>query len=241
MRPAWSPRIRSALTRRAWTWSWWLSLLLHTCVVSAFVAYWLYEIKPAKLVMSEPLEIDGGFRQRTEDSADASMDPLRIEPMSERFDRSKILKDIQVRTEQAQERGDQENFSQLNQLSADLRRNSTPKTVDEMSEFFGGIFGKRAKEPDPTGASGPFDVSTAQMHDITKQTDEQNNVRYVIVMIDAQGVTQTIDIDAENGERLYKTMKLIKSNPLLERVYRNIIMGILDQVLKDQADPPSSL
>ena len=110
-----------------------------------------------------------------------------------------------------------------------------------MSEFFGGIFGKRAKEPDPTGGSGPFDVSTAQMHDITKQTDEQNNVRYVIVMIDAQGLTQTIDIDAENGERLYKTMKLIKSNPLLERVYRNIIMGILDQVLKDQADPPSSL
>jgi len=110
-----------------------------------------------------------------------------------------------------------------------------------MSEFFGGIFGKRAKEPDPTGPAGPFDVSTAQMHDITKQTDEQNNVRYVIVMIDAQGLTQTIDIDAENGERLYKTMKLIKSNPLLERVYRNIIMGILDQVLKDQPDPPSSL
>jgi hypothetical protein len=79
------------------------------------------------------------------------------------------------------------------------------------------------------------------MHDITKQTDEQNNVRYLIVMIDAQGLTQTIDIDAENGERLYKTMKLIKSNPLLERVYRNIIMGILDQVLKDQPDPPSSL
>jgi hypothetical protein len=36
-------------------------------------------------------------------------------------------------------------------------------------------------------------------------------------------------------------MKLIKSNPLLERVYRNIIMGILDQVLKDQPDPPASL
>ena len=144
MRPAWSPRIRSAFLRRAWTWSWWLSLLLHTCVVSAFVAYWLYEIKPTKLVTSEPLEIDGGFRQRAEDSAEVSMDPLRIEPMSERFDRSKILKDIQARSEQAQERGDQENLSQLDQLSAELRRNSTPKTVDEMSAFLRGIFGKLA-------------------------------------------------------------------------------------------------
>ena len=241
MRSAWVSRIRSALTRRAWAWSWWLSLLLHACVVSGFVAYWLHEIEPMKLTFSEPLEIDGGFRQRAIDPTEPIMEPLVIEQTSERFDRSKILQDIQTRSEQAQQRGDQDNFEQLDQLSADLRRNSTPKTVDEMSDFFGGIFGNRAKEPDPKKSSEPFDVATAQMHDIAKETDEQNNVRYRIVMIDSQGVTQTIDIDAENGERLYKTMKLIKSNPLLERVYRNIIMGILDQVLKDQADPPASL
>jgi hypothetical protein len=32
-------------------------------------------------------------------------------------------------------------------------------------------------------------------------------------------------------------MQLIKSNPLLEKVYRKILMGILDQVLKDQSEP----
>jgi hypothetical protein len=53
-------------------------------------------------------------------------------------------------------------------------------------------------------------------------------------MIDAMGVTREVDVDAENGQRLYKTMQLIKSNPLLEKVYRNILMGILDQVLKEQ-------
>ena len=72
------------------------------------------------------------------------------------------------------------------------------------------------------------------MHDITKLTDEQGVVRYVIVMIDAMGVTREVEVDAENGQRLYKTMQLIKSNPLLEKVYRNILMGILDQVLKEQ-------
>jgi hypothetical protein len=56
-------------------------------------------------------------------------------------------------------------------------------------------------------------------------------------MVDAQGVAREVEIDNENGQRLYKTMQLIKSNPLLEKVYRKILMGILDQVLKDQSQP----
>jgi hypothetical protein len=55
-------------------------------------------------------------------------------------------------------------------------------------------------------------------------------------MIDAKGVSREVEIDNENGQRLYKTMQLIKSNPLLEKVYRNILMGILDQVLKEQTE-----
>ncbi|MFM7928681.1 MAG: hypothetical protein ACKO9Q_13310, partial [Pirellula sp.] len=70
--------------------------------------------------------------------------------------------------------------------------------------------------------------------------DEQGTIRYILVMVDAQGVAREVDIDDENGQRLYKTMQLIKSNPLLEKVYRKILMGILDQVLKDpsQSDKP---
>jgi hypothetical protein len=56
-------------------------------------------------------------------------------------------------------------------------------------------------------------------------------------MVDAKGVAREVPIDAQTGERLYKTMKMIKSNPLLERVYRNILMGILDQVLGQEASP----
>jgi hypothetical protein len=199
-------------------------------IVSGFVLYWLNRIELPKPVASESLQIDGGFTQRS------AMDnqPLVVEQTSERIDRAKLLRDIRQQMKQAQERGEEDNFERLRQLSADLRRNSTTKTVDEMSEFLGGVFGKRATEPDAKKATEEFDVSTAQMHDITKLTDEQGVVRYVIVMIDATGVTREVDVDAENGQRLYKTMQLIKSNPLLEKVYRNILMGILDQVLKEQ-------
>jgi hypothetical protein len=100
-----------------------------------------------------------------------------------------------------------------------------------MSEYFSGIFGKRASAPVASAVIEEFDVATAQIHEVQRESDGGSGYIYTLVMVDAKGVTQQIDIDPQNGERLYKTMKLIKANPLLERIYRGILMGILDQVL----------
>ena len=55
----------------------------------------------------------------------------------------------------------------------------------------------------------------------------------------AEGITDEVDIDPETGEQLYRTMRLIKANPLLEKVYRKIVMGIMDSVLpKLDSDTP---
>jgi hypothetical protein len=40
------------------------------------------------------------------------------------------------------------------------------------------------------------------------------------------------EMTAAEGESAYKTFELIKSNPLLERVYRGVVMSLLDKVLK---------
>lgn len=225
-------RIQSSLMRRAWAWSWWLSLLVHMTVISGLFVLWLYRVDLPKTTEFESLQIDGGFSQQ----AVSEIQEVVLETPTDRQERSRLLQDVREQMKQAQARGDQENFERLKQLSADLRRNSTTKTVDEMTEFFGGVFGNRATTPDPQKADQEFDVSTAQMHDISKAIDDQGNARYVLVMIDAKGVSREVEIDNENGQRLYKTMQLIKSNPLLEKVYRNILMGILDQVLKEQTE-----
>jgi hypothetical protein len=224
-------RIRSVLMRRAWTWSWWLSLLLHSLFASGIAYFWLMRIETPESVATETMQIQGGFSQ----PAVAEIQEVLIEQPSDRQERSRLLRDIREQMKQAQQRGDQDNFERLKQLSSELRRNSTNKTVDEMTELFGGVFGTRATQPDATKADQEFDVSTAQMHDITKTTDQHGDIRYVLIMIDAQGVLREVEIDSENGQRLHKTMQLIKSNPLLEKVYRNILMGILDQVLKDES------
>lgn len=226
-------RIRSAFMQRAWTWSWWLSLGLHSMILSGLVLYWLNQAELPQSIVQESLQIDGGFSQRSS----SEVEDLSIQAPSDPAERSRLLRDIRRQMEQAQQRGDQDNFDRLKQLSADLRRNSTTKTVDEMAEFFGGVVGNRATEPDLKKTDQEFDVSTAQMHDIRKTNDEQGTVRYILVMVDAQGVAREVEIDSENGQRLYKTMQLIKSNPLLEKVYRKILMSILDQVLKDPSQP----
>lgn len=226
-------RIRSAFMRRAWVCSWWLSVLLHSMVASGLILLWLNQVELPKSVVQESLQIDGGFSQRPI----AEPEELLIETPSDPVERSRLLRDIRRQMEEARKRGDQDNFDRLKQLSADLGRNSTTKTVDEMADFFGGVVGNRATEPDLKKANLEFDVSTAQMHDIHKSTDEQGSVRYILVMVDAQGVAREVEIDSQNGQQLYKTMQLIKSNPLLEKVYRKILMGILDQVLKDQSEP----
>lgn len=224
-------RIRNILLKRAWTWSWFLSLCLHLAVGSGLVLYWLNRLELPESNLTESLEIQGGFSV----PAESQIQEILIESPSDRQQRSELLRDIREQMKLAQQRGDQDSFERLKQLSADLRRNSTKKTVDEMSEFFGGVFGQRASAPDPRRTNEEFDVSTAQMHDISKLSDELGEVRYVLIMVDAKGVAREVQIDNENGQRLYKTMELIKSNPLLEKVYRNILMGILDQVLKEQS------
>ena len=116
-------RIQSSLMRRAWAWSWWLSLLVHMTVISGLFVLWLYRVDLPKTTEFESLQIDGGFSQQ----AVSEIQEVVLETPTDRQERSRLLQDVREQMKQAQARGDQENFERLKQLSADLRRNSTTK------------------------------------------------------------------------------------------------------------------
>jgi hypothetical protein len=128
-------------------------------------------------------------------------------------------------------RSDDENLSKLGQLSERLTQVSSAETIDELSGTIGRLVGTGPRETKPKeNVAGPFDHTTGQPHDCRK-IEADGQVRYMMVMIDKAGRTMEIEMDAANGEQLYKTMQLIKSNPLLERVYRGVVMGIMDKLL----------
>lgn len=210
--------------KRLWAFSWWISVVLHISALGLLVGFLLNT--PVINFTSESISLEGTLGERV-DEANAE---LRSKEDGV-TDKQRWLRDIKQQIAQAEARGDQENIERLKRLTEELNRSSSTKSVEEMSEYFGGIFGKRASAPVETAKTEEFDVSTAQIHEVRRESDGGSGFAYTLVMVDAKGVTQEIDIDPENGERLYKTMKLIKSNPLLERIYRGILMGILDQVL----------
>lgn len=146
-----------------------------------------------------------------------------------------VSKQIQQSVDQGKQRSGEDNFDRLSRLSRRLSNASSQQGVDEIANFLSGLVGSRATEPiqDPAGKS--FDVQTAQIDRVHKETDLAGKTHYIATMIDRQGVTMEIELDRETGAQLYKVMKLIESNPLLEQVYRKIVMGFLDQALKDSS------
>jgi hypothetical protein len=140
---------------------------------------------------------------------------------------SELLRSI----ERSNRRTDEQNLQSLNELSERLTQVSSEKTVDELSGTIGRLVGSGPRESKPKeNIDGPFDIASGQPHDC-KKIEAGGRVRYVMVMIDKAGRTQEVEMDEADGEQLYRTMQLIKSNPLLERVYRGVVMGIMDKLL----------
>ncbi len=156
------------------------------------------------------------------------------EPHSESLVAAALIQEqLRAAIQQSEQQTLQENLAQLEKLSERLTSVSSEETIDELSGTLTRLVGTDPRATKPKeGAVGTFDFSSAQPHDCTKETTAEGNVRYVVVMIDQNGLTQEIELDQASGEQMYNTMRIIKSNPLLERVYRGAVMGILDKLLQ---------
>jgi hypothetical protein len=141
---------------------------------------------------------------------------------------------------EADEASAEENLRRLENLSGKLNRVSSEQTVDEMAVKFHQWLGtkKRAQQP-ADAAAGEFDSTTAQYHDVRREKNADGTVRYLAVLVDAEGRTMTVELEEADGESAYRTMQLLKANPLAEMVYRRILMSLLDKVIDDRAPPPS--
>jgi len=255
-----SPQKSSRSTLSPWKMAASSSLLLHAIAIgtAAWVAaMWVTPVEPRT---STPFEIEGAFREpisvdqsvrvlgdRSEDAIDPltpSADDPRWEsaiadqlpeperdPAGQSAESTFIQRQIDRSIESGKRRTGQENLDRLSRLSQQLSQESKSETVDQMANFLGGVTKPRAERPiaNPSGKS--IDVSSAQLHDVVRTIDGEGRKTYQLILIDADGITDDVDIDPETGEQLYRTMRLIKANPLLEKVYRKIVMGIMDSVL----------
>lgn len=143
-----------------------------------------------------------------------------------------VRRRVERAIEEADEVGTEENLKRLDRLSGQLEKVATDQSVAELNEKLKRWLGTkpRATEPAKEPVAGPFDIATAQVHDVRREGDDKTMYRYVAVLLDAEGRQMDQELGIEEGEQLYRTFQLIKKNPLLEKVYRQVVMGLLDKL-----------
>jgi hypothetical protein len=123
----------------------------------------------------------------------------------------------------------------LANLAGALEQVATEESVAAMSRRLGQLLGttSRAAAPAEEPVAGDFDFETAQLHDVKRTANaERGGYQYVGVLLDSHGRTLETPLETADGENLYATMELIKSNPLLERIYRGLVMSLMDKLLQ---------
>lgn len=141
--------------------------------------------------------------------------------------------------------GTSENLEKLDRLSTKLSQVASAGSVDQIADAFRRWTKTtaRAERPAEKPVAGEFDYDTAQFHDVRRYAKEPQGWRYVAVLLDAAGRTDEVEMGDADGEQVFATLERIKANPLLEQVYRQIAMPLLDQMLVGlkqaaKANPP---
>ncbi len=185
----------------------------------------------ANAVRVAPLEDDSGLSPHSSDELQRPVANERLKQLAR--------KQLAIETKQAESLDSEQQLQKLQTASKRLSQLSSDKSVSEMSDQFRKVFdlSERATQPVAAGEEKDrFDPESAQLHDVLKETNDEGQDRYVAVLLDAQGLTSKFPLSEDEGKKLHRMMQLIKSNPLLEKVYRELAMPLLDQLLKKSSD-----
>lgn len=97
-----------------------------------------------------------------------------------------------------------------------------------------------AETPAPEGTP-PKGEPAAKPERTRKPKAKKPSPQYEAVLVDAKGESIVVPLSEEEGESLHRIFRLVKSNPLLEQIYRDMAAPLLDKFLRDQpAAPPAN-
>ena len=210
------------------------SFALHFAVVAAAFG----------LALKAPSLFDGGSSAQVDSIATTTRGPTKDEdtPQVEvpvdgtQMAESTLQEKMREKLADAQERSREENLSELDRRISQLNQMSSAESVDALSKHVGSVMGlkPRADVPAETQPVGEFDPESAQFHDVKRISQEDDTYAYTAILLDAAGRTTEIELTTDEGVTLYATMQKIRANPLLGRVYRSMVMPMVDQLLEEQ-------
>lgn len=128
----------------------------------------------------------------------------------------------------------EQKLERLKMLSGQLERVSSDESLTGLVSTMNKALGTtaRATQPAAEPVAGEFDFGTAQFHEVRRTEDAKGNFKYTAVLLDAEGRTTLAELDEEEGARMYQLLELVKSSPLMEKLYRGVMMGFIDKLTK---------
>ena len=146
---------------------------------------------------------------------------------------------VEQASEQSQERSAEENLDQLDELGQRLTDVSSEQGVGEIGAVLSKALNLEDRATAPSDAPATeaeprtFENASAQLHDVRLETDEATGTeRYVATLVDRHGTAIEMEMDPASGKQAYDVMQTIKKYPLLESVYRAVVMKILDRLIE---------
>ncbi len=148
------------------------------------------------------------------------------------------LEQIQREMERASEIAPEEVMSELVGKKRRLEKMGMDK-VEKISDFLGkkmNLESERETEALRTVTPENFDADTAQIADCRREETENGKYRYVAQLVDAQGNAMEVELHGTEAEQTWRTMKMVKSSPLMEALYRGSVMPLLDRKMTEKKE-----
>jgi hypothetical protein len=138
----------------------------------------------------------------------------------------------------AEKLSQEDRYRRLEELTGTLNAVGTEPGVEEAAARLAQLLNAkpRATEPAENPPPGEFDLDSAQLYDIKRAENGRGGFTYAAVLLDAEGRTHESELTEAEGEQLFRTFELMKANPLLARVYRGVVMSLLDKLLRPASE-----
>ncbi|MDO4570595.1 MAG: hypothetical protein Q4D38_09450 [Planctomycetia bacterium] len=180
-----------------------------------------------------PTQVREELREMVPEASEESLFDAIAEAEAKEILTQSAASAIEREAEAFAQKSNEEQMQRLGTFGSALRRTSSSESLEEISEIVVESQGlaPRALEPAFLPPEGEFDYNSAQVHDCTREKREDGTYQYTAVLFDKAGRSMTLEMTPEEGEPLYRTMRMIKVNPLMEQVYRTMVIPLLDKKL----------
>ena len=215
-----SPRRRAIL----------ISVAFHIVLAAALLFYYLPS--PTTSVGS-PAPLASTSDRSSEQAAPSTDRPPPPAPI-DAVDEQQIRQSVESQIEQFESIPEERKLSELEKNLQRLEAVSDRESVNEVAATIAGSLGIDAGQysAKTVPADGAFDHESAQLQDVTRKADKDGSWRYESTMVDSQGRTMTVPMNAAEAETVYATFQQMKKYPLAEGIYRGVVMPLLQKMME---------